>query len=277
MLLFKLLAILFLPIVIGAILPRRLSGLALGCIALLAALALLDERNIPIEDRDSIDAFIGHFLVEAWLGLAGAAFLLRIILGAWRNDGTRPPIPGKLHERLLAWPLPIGVLLAICLMHWLSNRLAGMGPAWAVHLQLIGVAAAALVVALRAKWPRAFPDLRTLAVVATATCALLVVKAANEARQWEALARRTAGERPYCLLTFAGREHVREAKQTLELSPLLSRSGGRSFVEDRPFLIVVESAGPREKGWIERHGGHWTDGPAVLPLACTPRINGSIA
>ena len=277
MLLLKLLGILFLPVIVGAILPRRLSGLVLGSVILIASLVLLDERNIPIEDRDSLDAFIGHLLVEAWLVLAGAALLLRATLGGWRQDGAQAPAPLKLHQQILGWPLPIGALLAVCLMHWLSNRMAGAEPAWVVQLMVAGASAAILALVLHSKWLRTIPDVSTLAAVTAVTCTLLVGKAAIDARQWRALADVTAAGRPYCLLTFAGREHIREAKQVLELSPLVSRSGGRSFVEDRPYFIVIEGTGPRAKGWKEGRGGTVTDAPADLPLACVPRIGGGIA
>lgn len=219
---------------VSSLAPRpRWAMLGFGTFVLLAGLDQLNLHGIPVtEDGDRVGFDI--LLRMVWLALGIVCGLVALVLNIDRED-PGPPL----------WPLPIGLLVAVLGMHWLSNRLAGATPAGLVH---VGVAAvgrgAALALWFGRSWGRVAPALHLLAMVVSISTVLLVGKAAIGALQGAALAERTAGGAPYCLLTFAGRDHPRPARVVLELSSLVSRSGGRAAFDDAHWLVVGGAEGP---------------------------------
>lgn len=259
-----------------AFLPRRLVGLGFGTIALLTGLILLEVHNEPL-GSDGDRSGLGQLTFMVWLTLALVGFVVRLA-----TDGglsSLATVRSAAAHTLLSWTLPIGVLLAVMAMHWISNRLAGASPAWRIHLLVGGGAGMLAVWMMRGGLSATIsPDLRQLGIITAAGLSLLVAKAAISAPMWAATAREEAAGAPYCMLTFAGREHPRLATTVLELSPLVSRSGARSFVDDAYWLVVTEGGVHQPKRWQLGWGGRsgFEDAYAGHKPACLPVPGGNL-
>lgn len=266
--LLTLLAVLFLAApVIPALLPRRLLGLGHGVLTLIAGVLFLSEHGQPQAERGNQE---GDILLYLWAMLAIAGMVGRLAVeltrGRFREWPDAPP--------LLAWATPVGLLAAVFGLHWLSNRLAGVGPAWLMHGVAIGAAVTAAAVGWRYR-PRDRLDRaarRFLLSTAVSLLALLIW-AAGSAPFWYCRAGTAAQGSPWCVLTFAGRDHARPARSVWELSPLVSRSGGRSAFDDAGWLLIRQ--GSAINAW-RRHGGGWQQVVSLPgPPACQPVIGGN--
>ncbi|HEU0045054.1 hypothetical protein [Sphingomonas sp.] len=255
-----LLLLLLLASVAPAFLTGRWIGLGYGLLFLLLGLLALQQHVLPFgEDRWGLGG-----MVLAVMGLlTGLGIAARTIwdVGHDRFFASRPPSPW------LSWAMPTGALVAVLAFHWLANRLAGATPAWLVHL---GVAGPAMGVAALVGLMPVRAGLGQTRVLLLASClglTLLVVHAGARAIIYANLASTEADGAPYCLLTFAGREHPRLATQVLELSPLVSRSGGRSFAEDAAWLVVGEPRDPRR---LRLRGSAFQEDRNARGASCVP-------
>jgi hypothetical protein len=198
----------------------------------------LDERNIPWEDKGLFSGMAEGLVMWVMLPMLVATFVRTF----------RDVAQDRLNLPLWAdWPIPVATLGAVVFFHWLANRLAGVGSAALVHLIVGGAAAVCSAVAvltrkhLSAKQPLARGP---LAVVALTSVALifLVGYASLTAHRHRRVAEVEAAGRPWCVLTFAGSGKGSPAQTWLDLSPLVSRSGGRSYLEDVAWLAIEEEA-----------------------------------
>lgn len=242
-------------------LPPRRARMAFGVFVLLVGLDQLELHGIPMtEDGDRTG--IGTLLRLIWLTLGLVCGFVVMVRDIDRQD-PGPPL----------WPMPIGVLVAVLGVHWLSNRLAGATPAGLIHVGVAGAGAGvALALWRRRSWAWAAPASHWLAMVTSVSVVLLVGMAAIGALHGVARAQRAAGDAPYCLLTF-GREHPRPAREVMELSSLVSRSGGRAAFDDAYWLVVAGADGPAafrfrrySSGVDAKHG----------PAACRPVVGGNL-
>lgn len=250
-------ALAMLPLRRWALLSQGLYWLAMGLIA-------LDEHARPFgEDNDRFG--LGALILGAWLFAGVVGLLLSMRRLPAESDRSRAAL----------WPVPVGTLVAVLFLHWLSNRLAGATPAWLVHVTVFGVALGNAAVIWKVR-PRLGTrrNLAHLAVVAAVTVSALVAWAALEAASWGARAREIANGAPYCLLTFAGRDHPRPAASVLELSSLVSRSGGRSAFDDAHWLVVAGPKGVTAKRYRTPWGRAAYFEDRRGPAACSPRIGG---
>lgn len=270
-----LIVILLLPVV-PAFLPRRWAFLGYGLLLLALGLLWLDLHGTPF--GESNDRGLGVLLMGggALVGLIGFGAVLarRPVLSLL----TRKPAPEP-PPRLALWPLPVGALLAVFFMHWLGNRLAGSGPAWLVHV-VVAAAAVGLALAswrLRSRDPL-FHVPSHLALVICAGAVAWTGWGVWEAPRWAARAEAAADGAPWCALTFAGRAHPRPATDVLQLTRLVSRSGGRGFMDDAHWLIVAGPGGLTAKRWRERPGGRagFEDRQVEEAPACTPVSGGNL-
>lgn len=262
--------------VIPALLPRRWAFLGFGLFTLVAGVFWLDMHVQPFGELN--DRGLGTLLFGVWVivGLVGFASVFlragvhRLLFGKTAQSDRTPP--------LALWPLPIGSLLAIFFMHWLSNRLAGATPAWAVHVAV--TLAGSMVGAFLWRYRPSQRLLRDISHAAIAGCVGVVIwvaAGAFDAYRWASEARDHAGGLPYCVLTFAGRDHPRPARSVLDLSRLVSRSGGRSFIDDAHWLIVVEPEGLTAKRWRPNYGAMpFFEDRKIEDAACRPEIGGNI-
>lgn len=262
-------------IVASAALPRRLTLFAVGVNALLIGLLLLDEHTTPAAESSGGVAYI---VIGFWVGLSALIYAIRFT----REFGSFGPViaPANAAQALISWPLPVGFLISVLIMHWLSNRLAGASPAWLIHVAVFATAALGGYLVLRKQSLLQMAPTRYLAAVAFCGLALLVFRAAVSAPNWAARARAEAGSRPFCLLTFAGRDHARPARSTLELSPLVSRSGGRSFVNDAGWLVIEENRVRRALTWQQNFGarsrGGFRHSSWIKNPLCRPGLPGQL-
>lgn len=261
-----------------ALLPRRAMLFVLGINILLLGLVLLDMRTTPSSEDDRSFGLAG-LLVAAWIAASFVSYGLRFLRGG-RDDVPEEPHEGAL-QALLSWPLPVGLLLSVFAMHWLSNRLAGSSPAWLIHLAVGTVAILAGVVALRVQSSDSLKPLRHVVAVACLGLGALVLKAAATAPIWAARAHAEARSRPYCLLTFSSRDRLRPAVSILELSPLVSRSGGRSFIDDQvAWLVVQENGVGKAMSWVDSVGGrrrsYFRSEPRTFNPPCRPGVKGQL-
>ncbi|WP_375397115.1 hypothetical protein [uncultured Sphingomonas sp.] len=258
----------------AAVLPARAAGIAFGSIALIAGLLLLQAHTTPFgEDHDRLG--LGNLILVGWIALAAAALAVRLAWQSWRGDLDAMITPRDM--RALSWMLPVGILAGVLAMHWLSNRLAGARPAWLAHVAAFLIAALiAAGIGVRARSKSRGPGVM-LAIVAASTLALLVAAAAVMAPIWAMRARSAAAGAPYCLLAFAGRDHPRAARSVFDLSPLVSRSGGRSFVDDADWLIVATPEGLRARRWQAPFGraSGFDDSLPLRSTACRPVAGGT--
>lgn len=241
-----------------AFLPSRWALLCQGIYWLGAGLLWLDRHGQPFgEDNDRLGLGASLFVVWVCAGLVGTAIAT-----------TRHLIRGPKSKYQALWPLPVGILFGVLLLHWLSNRLAGATPAWLLHVLVTfsGVMIAGIVWSLRRRSGLG-RDLHLVAATGSITVAALVAWAALDAFRWVARAHAVASGAPYCLLTFAGREHPRGATSVFELSPLVSRSGGRSFIDDAHWLVIAKPTGTVAKRWRAPWPapGYFEDKPAGAP------------
>lgn len=268
-----LLVILILPMV-SACLPLRWAWLGLAGCGMAGGLIWLDAHVVPFGDDG--DRFgLGALIFGGWLmivALALVTIILRAALGSRGPAADRPAL----------WPGPIGILLGVFFMHWLSNRLAGTTPAGDLHVATGAVGAAAGWLAWKFRpwgWRSPPRDVAHVAIAGCLTVSAWAIVSAMDADRTAALARETADGAPYCVLTFAGREHPRPARNVLELSRLVSRSGGRSFIDDAHWLIIDEPDGMVAKRLRSSLFGptefddHAIEGQAP---PCTPRIGGNL-
>jgi hypothetical protein len=265
-----LIALLFVAVV-PALLPRREAYLGFGVFALVTGLMWLQQHVQPFsEDNDRLGLGPWLLAIYAFVGLFGFLYFL---LRRTRDDEE------VVQDGHALWPLPVGALLAVFLFHWLSNRLAGTPPAWLIHIYVAAGALTVGILLIRYRPRKApFRDLVHVAATGSLVVALLVGKAAVDAPLWAAKARAAAGGAPFCVLTFAGREHPRQATHVLELSPLVSRSGGRSFAEDARWLIVSGPQGPVAKRWRSPWGRNprFENYPTDGNTACVPESGGNL-
>lgn len=265
--------ILFSPLAF-ALLPSRWAYFSFGCVVLVAGLLWLDSHVQPFGGNDF---GLGRLLLVGWLGLTAIGFftvLVRPVVARLLSIRSKPQV-----ARLALWPLPMGILIGVFFTHWLSNRLAGATPALLVHM---AVGSAGLAAALVVWWfrPRA-GILRGLAHGAITVCLTIfawVAVAGFEAQRWASSASTQAAGAPYCTLTFAARDQPRPAREVLELSRLVSRSGGRSFSEDVSWLVIQGRGGLE----VRRSNRIWTAEPFSAPLtpvrlpSCSPELGGGL-
>lgn len=254
---------------IPAALPRRWAYFGLGIAALVAGLFWLAIHVVPFSQSDD-HGFSGLLLVS-WLA-AGTVSLSIVAVRSALARSVAPRRPGL-------WPLPVGILGGVFFMHWLSNRLAGATPAEWVHIlvALSGLIAAGTFAFFRPLDPT-LRDLSHTAVVLGVIVAFWPINAAYEAGKWARQADLEAKGQPYCILTYAGREHPRPAKSVLELSRLVSRSGGRHAAEDAYWLVIETTGGVIEKRWNTLGGAiAVVEQKRTQPPACTPLFGGNLA
>lgn len=137
--------ILFSPLAF-ALLPRRWAYLGFGCVGLVVGVVWLDSHVQPFGGNDF---GLGRMLLVGWLGLTAIGFvtvLARPVVAGLLSIKSEPKV-----ARPDLWPLPLGVLIGVFFMHWLSNRLAGTTPALHAH---IAVGSAGLSAALTVWWFR---------------------------------------------------------------------------------------------------------------------------
>jgi hypothetical protein len=270
-----LMALLLAPL-FPALLPRRWAFLGFGLCALFWGLVWLSVHVEPFgaSNYRGFDALIlGGWALCGLVGFASvlARDLVRSLFIGKADIGVRPVRTGL-------WPLPIGALVAVFSMHWLSNRLAGAAPAWAVHVgvALAGLGAAGLLWRTR-PGPGPLRDIWHTAMVGCVGVAVWVTVGAVEAHEQAAEARAAAGGAPYCMLTFAGRDHPRSASDVLELSRLVSRSGGRSSMDDAFWLIVETPEGLTAKRRRQRYGDPaFFEDRQIKDAPCAPAIGGNL-
>jgi hypothetical protein len=222
--------------VIGSFLPGRLFRLYYAGYALPCGLIWLNGHvRSALEDGDRLG--LGSALMALSLGLAAAGIVLRLLSDhLFGTADDRSPAPRN------AWSdeaVPLGLLLAIFVFHWLSNRLAGFSPSSAAHAIVAGLAALALLPMVRRR-PIVAPR-QAVRVGAAAFLVATVALTVNAARDGYALAARgarAAGGRPYCLLTYAGTGRPKRAESGWDLSPLVMRANGRHAVEGSPWLGI---------------------------------------
>lgn len=214
------LALVFIP----PFLPQKWALRGHALFVLSAGLLWLDHHVTPfMEVNDRLG--LGQALWTVWLGfgLIGISATSIRMFGAPRltvRDGVYGSIPAV-------------VLLAVLFFHWLSNRLAGADSPVLTHALAGGIPLAIVAVAFLLRRYRTTSELLTVViVVACLSVAALTVKAAVEALHWQNYAESRAGGKPFCVLTYAGRDKPAKARSVLQLSPLVSRRGGRSFEDD---------------------------------------------
>jgi hypothetical protein len=265
-----LIALLFVAVV-PAFLPRREAYLGFGVFALAVGLIWLEQHVQPfLDDNDRLG--LGPWLLAIWVSTGLVGFLYVLLRRAGDHEEAA-------EDGRALWPLPVGALFAVFFFHWLSNQLAGATPAWLVHINVAAGALTVGILLLRYRPGNApFRNLVHVAATGSLVVALLVGKAAVDAPLWAAKAREAADGAPFCVLTFAGREHPRPARHILELSPLVSRSGGRSFAEDARWLIVLGPQGPVAKRWRSPWGRdpRFENHPVDGNTACEPELGGNL-
>ena len=217
------------------------SFLALGLI-------WLGERNIPF-GRLGMLGDIG----TGWTQFVGSTLIIAIIIRVFRSYGADVAPPAGWW---LDWDPPLAGLTACFAFHWLANRMAGYEPAKLPHISIVGLCLAVMAALL---WtlpgPRLRMEVRPLLFAFCLTLGALVLHAGYTARVRYDLARTKAEGRPFCLVTYAGRDQPRQAVSWWSLSPLVSRSGGRSYVDDRvDWLLVSDSAPSHDPPRVGRSG-----------------------
>lgn len=167
--------------------PCRWALLWQGVYWLALRLIALDEHARPVgEDNDRFG--LGLLILGAWLFAGVVGLLLSMMRLPAECDRSRAAL----------WPVPVGMLVAVLFLHWLSNRLAGATPALLVHATVFGVALGIAAVIWKGRSRVGTrQDLAHLAVVAAVTVSALVAWAALEAAYWGARAREIANDAPY--------------------------------------------------------------------------------
>ncbi len=232
--------LIFLTILLGApltvlFLPPRWVPAAIGWWILLIGLVWIENRTstpAPYDD-DGIGLGLGGALALIWgaaLAMAATARLKSIV-----SDPRHAPL-------FLAWPVPIAILVAVAVHHWLSNRLAGMTPAFLVHLALVAAAAAILLEAIRLRGRVGRLRLLFVSAFALAMVVLVHRDAWLGFRLWQESVWKAAG-RPHCVMTYGGFEHRRPARSGWDMSPLVNRLYGNWAAGKAPILIVSNMDG----------------------------------
>lgn len=236
----------------------------LGWTVLVVGLLAIDTWTstfLPYDD-DGVFPDFGSLFVS--LAVAGIVFAAAI-----RREALIEPLPEQGVTRVLARAsVPLGTLAAVAFMHWLRNCLAGAEPAMLIHFAVVAAFAGVGAVSF-------FAARKQRVAVSTAGCGMLsfavagllltVANAAMGFRTWND-ARDFAGGSPYCLMTYGGFEHRREAHEPWELSPLVNRYYGVWAIRKTPFLVVGD--GPH-KGVYRFFPDKWR-GERDRPQ-CSPR------
>jgi hypothetical protein len=271
------------PALAVALVPDPFWRPLAGWVVVPAGLLWLEERNIPFQD---LGIFGG--MGTSWALVVGLTVVIAAVI-RWFRSLAREQRRGL--PALADWHLPAAVVAAVFFFHWLANRLAGESPALTVHIIVIATALAASGLLAGALWfardsLRARPVLRSVTTgMLLFACAFLVIVAKGTASVASTLrlASDEAAGRPYCMLTFAGRDQFRPARGALELSPLVSRSGGRNFIEDAYWLVVQSADGPQRLRLRQRKDRDYFSAraaPASDSMAdsapCNPQPGGGI-
>lgn len=256
-----LLTLLFVPIALllpaGLVLAAPQNWIrAVAGWGLLAAgwVYILDYTHHPAPyDDDFMDLDLGLLLGMIWAATIAAALMVR--QRALLDPDPAPAGPAVL-QWLRCWSLPIAFLLATALLHWLSNRLAGAAPAWQVHFWAI---AAPLGLVLLLSWARRWrleglSGRQRFSLAFPALLALLVAWDGHKGFTIWSDARAFAAGRPYCLMTYGGFEHRREARSGWEISPLVDRAHGNWAVAKTPTLSVAAAERIETYRWLR---GDW--------------------
>lgn len=225
---------------------------------------MLDYVQHPAPyDDDFMDFNLGLALGGVWAITIAGALAIR-----------RPPLdPEPVAEQSTAlqwaqcWSIPIAFLFAAAFLHWLSNRLAGGSPAWLIHLWVLLLPLGLILVALRRSGWRVkdMAALRRFGLALPAAFALLVLWDVDKGFEAWSEARTFAAGRPYCLMTYGGFEHRREARSGWDLSPLVDRHYGNWAVGKTPSLVVATDMGPA----TYRFRGSWSNATRESP-PCRP-------
>jgi hypothetical protein len=200
---------------------------------------ILDHIHHPAPyDDDFMDLDTGIFLGMIWAATIAAALVAR--QRALLDPDPAPPGPAVL-QWLRCWSIPIAFLMATAFLHWLSNRLAGAGPAWQVHFWALALP---LSLMLLLSWARRWrmeglSGRQRFGLAFPAFLALLVAWNAYQGFTAWSGARAFAAGRPHCLMTYGGFEHRRVARSGWELSPLVDRARGNWAVSKTPTLSVA--------------------------------------
>lgn len=226
--------------------PRRWLGFVVGVAVLFGGVAWLDLHTTPSWDQDFGYAWASGIL-SIWGFVTLAIGLLRLLVGQKSSDprGSR-----------LDWTQPMAVLVAVFFMHWLRNRLAGVSPGWLPHLGIIGgslLVSTILVAQLRKAKSDAL-DLRVTAIAFSIAVAVLALGDAYDASTYLRMARTEAAGRNFCIMTLAGNEKYRPARSVFDVSPLISRYQGKSFIGHGSWLIVQDGKVFRFEGLRNAYG-----------------------
>lgn len=237
------------PALIVGLLPWPYWRPVAGWILLPLGLLWLEERNLPFRD---LGMFGGIGLV--WSKLLIFTIVLAAFVRVFQSAvADRPPPPHWVAD----WQPPVAILAAVFFFHWLANRLAGWSPAMQPHFIGIGcctVAAFLLERDLRIR-PRRF-DLRPFALCFASAMLMLLLYAGWVAMRQAGQAVKEADGRPFCLISYAGSRHSFQATDRWQLSPLVSRRGGRSYLDDGASWLFIDDSVPtlveREKERADR-------------------------
>ena len=255
--------ILFAPGIIIVATPVGWVRLTSSLIVLGLGLLWLDEHVATVAPYDDDGPFhgIGGGIVMIMAIATGIGITVRgyVLL---QNDPDEPR-----HPVDRAWPIPLGVLAAALFLHWLSNRLAGAQPPWAIHVGLIMLGfVLTIAFAFFAVWAaRVRSPSLLVAAFAFSFAGMVINDAAKGADLWKR-AKEEAGARPHCIMTYGGWQHRRIAKDSWDLSPLVNRHYATWAAGKSPVLIVRNEEGVRQLRWR----GHFQEG-SLGPAPCEPR------
>lgn len=249
---------------VGVLLPRKWLHAFLGWYALAVGLLLLDHMTVA-----GRTAAISLPMLGYWAVFGLAAFILRKTIDARR--GVRPPALDLDQRILLGWEPPIAILLAFLAMHAFSNGLAGLLPAWLAHFLPIVAVGVVLGVLLHSLTESGRPRFGVSLFLGTFLIMVTVVVGAG-ANQAVRLSRRAsvfADGMPYCLLTYDNSGRARAATSTLDLSPVVMRSGGAYAAYREPWLVVRDRFGVASYRFLPA-GRRFVVAESPRPFACDP-------
>jgi hypothetical protein len=242
LLLYLLIVILPAGLVLAA--PRNWVRAAAGWSFLVAGWVYIhDHVHHPAPyDDDFMDLDLGLILGVIWSMTIAAALAAR---QAALRDPNPKPKRSVVRQWIQCWSVPIALLFGIAFLHWLSNRLAGATPALRVHLWvLVPLLGLMLLLAWGRQWRMAdLSGRQRFSLALPAAVALLTVWDVHQGFSAWSGARAFAAGRPYCLMTYGGFEHRREAQSGWEMSPLVDRAFGNWAVAETPTLSVATADG----------------------------------
>ena len=253
LLLYLLIVILPAGLVLAA--PRNWVGAVAGWSFLVAGWVYIHDHghhSAPYDD-DFLDLNLGLLLGVIWaMTIAGALAARQAAIIGREAMGERSAV----RQWAQCWSVPIALLFGIAFLHWLSNRLAGAAPAWRVHLWvLVPPLGLMLLLSWSRRWRlNGLSGRRRFALALPAVLALLIVWDVHQGFSVWSGARAFAAGRPYCLMTYGGFEHRREARSGWEMSPLVDRAYGNWAVAETPTLAVATAGRIRTYRWF---GGDW--------------------